>query len=189
MLISGGAWIFVQVQIKAPAAAESLALHRQMNPCEVLVGWYVPRSFTWVLGLVVVVVGPGVSLPLRVSPPPILSPSSHARVHGPRVPVHRACHRYSTSTDDSYITDATCAVHEYYMRENQRAVLLVVNTSLSASSVPIKAFVSTPSQLLVRWVALHPIPFVRTHFAATPYDVLWGCIAGVWCLPARTVQG
>jgi len=85
-----------EVQIKTPAAAESLALHRQMNPCEALVGWY------------------------------------------------------STSTDDSYVTDATCAVHDYYIRENQRAVLLVVNTSLSASSVPIKAFVSTPSQLLLK---------------------------------------
>ena len=60
--------------------------------------------------------------------------------------------RYSTSTDDSYITDSTCAIHDYYIRENGRAVLLVVNTSLNVSSVPIRAFVSTPSQLLLRYV-------------------------------------
>ena len=32
-----------QVQIKTTAAASTLALHKQMNPSEVLVGWYVCR--------------------------------------------------------------------------------------------------------------------------------------------------
>jgi hypothetical protein len=58
--------------------------------------------------------------------------------------------RFSTTVDDTFITDSTVAVHDYYIGENPRAVLLVVNTSLSTASVPIKAFVSTPSQLLLR---------------------------------------
>ena len=58
--------------------------------------------------------------------------------------------RYSTCIDDSYVSDATCAVHDYYIKENYRAVLLVVNASLNAAGVPVRAFVSTPSQLLLR---------------------------------------
>ncbi len=62
--------------------------------------------------------------------------------------------RYATCPDDRYITDATCAIHDYYIKENYRAIHLVVDTSLAGGSLPVKAFVSTSSQLLLRCVGV-----------------------------------